>query len=232
MEFRVHRLKVTDSTNREAAAGEPGDVFVAEWQTAGRGRLDHRWQSAPGENLLMSAVFDVSGLPPAAAATFPLAVGLAVREVTGGRIKWPNDVLVGGRKIAGILCERQGDRIVAGIGINVRQRVFAPELAARTTSLAIEGSAVTVDEALERTLRALGRTYEVWRRDGFAALLPELAAVDELKGRRIAVRRTDDDDTPVRGICDGIAEDGSLVVAGERIYAGEAHVEYRGDSIC
>lgn len=225
MKFTIHRLKVTDSTNRDAASAAAGEVFVAEEQTAGRGRLDHRWLSAPGENLLMSAVFDVADLPVAEVATFPLVVGLAVREVTGGQIKWPNDVLVKGRKIAGILCERHGDRIVAGIGINVRQRVFAPEIAARTTSLALEGFDLSTDEVLDHLLVSLEQYYDAWRTDGFASLLPRLAAVDALKGRWVSVRRTDDDDLPAEGLCGGIAEDGSLLVAGERIYAGEAHVE-------
>lgn len=225
MKFKIHRLKVTDSTNRDAASAAAGEVFVAEEQTAGRGRLDHRWLSAPGENLLMSAVFDVADLPVAEVATFPLVVGLAVREVTGGQIKWPNDVLVNGRKIAGILCERHGDRIVAGIGINVRQRVFAPEIAARTTSLALEGLELSPDEVLNRVLVSLEQYYDIWRADGFASLLPRLEDVDALKGRRVSVRRTDDDDLPAEGLCGGIAEDGSLLVAGERIYAGEAHVE-------
>lgn len=225
MKFKIHRLKVTDSTNRDAASAAAGEVFVAEEQTAGRGRLDHRWLSAPGENLLMSAVFDVADLPVAEVATFPLVVGLAVREVTGGQIKWPNDVLVGGRKIAGILCERHGDRIVAGIGINVRQRVFDPEIAARTTSLALEGLDLSPDETLDHLLVSLERYYDIWRSDGFASLLPQLTAVDALKGRWVSVRRTDDDGSPAEGLCGGIAEDGSLLVAGERIYAGEAHVE-------
>lgn len=227
MKFEIHRLKVTGSTNQDAASASAGEVFVAEEQTAGRGRLDHRWLSAPGENLLMSAVFDVAGLPIAEVATFPLVVGLAVQEVTGGLLKWPNDVLVGGRKIAGILCERHGDRIVVGIGVNVRQRMFDPEIASRTTSLLLEGFDISTDDVLKRVLASLGALYEVWRSDGFASLLPRIKAVDALKGRWILVRRTDDDVSPAEGFCEGIAEDGSLLVAGERIYAGEAHVIMR-----
>jgi len=232
MKFDIHRLKVTESTNRDAESAPAGSVFVAEWQTAGRGRLDHRWLSAPGENLLMSVVFDVAGVTAAEVATFPLVVGLAVREVTGGMLKWPNDVLVNGRKIAGILCERHGDRVVAGIGINVCQREFSPEIAGRTTSLVLEGIGMSVDETLTRVLESLALLYECWRREGFGALLPKLQSADWLRGRMVCVRRTDDDSAPASGICGGIADDGSLLVAGERIYAGEAHVEMSKEESC
>ena len=78
MTWRIHHRDVTASTNLDARAGFPGDVFTADEQTAGRGRLDHAWHSAPGANLMFSAVLDVSGLAPDAVATLPLVVGLAV----------------------------------------------------------------------------------------------------------------------------------------------------------
>ncbi len=231
MTFRIHHRAVTRSTNLDAREGVPGDVFTADEQTAGRGRLDHRWLSAPGANLMLSAVLDVADLPPEQVATLPLAVGLAVhaaiaRFLPGGeiRLKWPNDVLVGGRKIAGILCERNGDGVIAGVGVNVNQTAFAPEIADRATSLAREGASTSVAEMRDAVLAELGRVHGTWRTAGFAALQARYAEVDFLKGRNVSVRQTDDDEVPLTGLCAGVQVDGTLCVGGRPVYAGEAHV--------
>lgn len=251
IDWRLHHKAETASTNVDARAGAHGDVYTADFQTAGRGRLDHKWQSPPGANLMMSAVLSVGGLSPEAVVTLPLVVGLAVvqavrallptgvaREVA---LKWPNDVLIGGRKVAGILCERNRDRIIVGIGINVKQRVFQPELADKAISLGsvptlLAGSVPTgtptgvgsVPRVREAVLEALGRWYETWREQGFAAVYPAICAIDFLRGQTLAVRQTDDDAEPVRGVCGGIQPDGSLLVGVTRVYAGEAHVEAIG----
>ena len=239
MDWRITHKSVTESTNKDALGGKPGDVFVADMQTAGRGRLDHRWLSAPGENLMMSAVVDVGDVPPQEVATLPLVAGLAVAQAVSGvfsghgnesraadvKIKWPNDVLIGWRKICGILCERIGDNVIVGIGVNVNQTAFPPEISDRATSVRLElDSLHDVANVRDEVLHRLRECIERWRKDGFAALLPELSSFDCLKGRRVAVRRTDDDGSPADGICGGIRSDGMLDVAGEAISAGEAHV--------
>lgn len=234
MKWRIIHKPVTASTNADAHHGIPGDVFTADFQTAGRGRLDHVWRSCAGKNLMMSAVVDVSGLEPERVATFPLVVGLSVCEAVEmmGRslqvlLKWPNDVLVGGRKLAGILCERFGDSVIAGVGVNVGEREFPSDIADRATSLSLllpAGAVPAVDEVRDAVLERLAANLPAWRGRGLAAHLPRLAARDCLAGREIAVLRTDGDAAPARGACGGISEDGSLIVAGERIYAGEAHV--------
>ena len=234
MKWRIIHKSVTASTNADAHHGKPGDVFTADFQTAGRGRLDHVWKSCAGKNLMMSAVVDVSGLEPECVATFPLIVGLSVCEAVEmmgqslqALLKWPNDVLVGGRKLAGILCERIGDSVIAGVGVNVGEREFPSDIADRATSLSLllpAGAVPTVDEVRDAVLERLAANLPAWRERGLAAHLPRLAARDCLAGREIAVLRTDGDAEPARGACGGIAEDGSLIVAGERIYAGEAHV--------
>ncbi len=234
MKWRIIHKSVTASTNADAHHGKPGDVFTADFQTAGRGRLDHVWKSCAGKNLMMSAVVDVSGLEPDRVATFPLVVGLSVCEAVErmGRslqplLKWPNDVLVGGRKLAGILCERFGDSVIAGVGVNVGEREFPSDIADRATSLSLllpAGAVPAVDEVRDAVLERLAANLPAWRERGLAAHLPRLAARDCLAGREIAVLRTDGDAEPARGACGGIAEDGSLIVSGERIYAGEAHV--------
>ncbi len=246
MKFRIHHKAVTASTNLDARAGAPGDVYTAAEQTAGRGRLTHRWLSPPGVNLMMSAVFDVEGLAPELVSTFPLMAGLAVRDALvrflpngtekrkGGAaapavlLKWPNDVLVDGRKIAGILCERLGECVIAGIGVNVNETSFDPEIAPRATSLAClrgAGGIVSVDMVRDAVLAALDRRFADWRAKGFAAMHADYVAVDALAGRTISVRQTDDDTAPITGRCDGVMPDGTLLVAGTPIFAGEAHVQ-------
>lgn len=234
MKWRIIHKSVTASTNADAHHGKPGDVFTADFQTAGRGRLDHVWKSCAGKNIMMSAVVDASGLEPERVATFPLVVGLSVCEAVErmgqslqALLKWPNDVLVGGRKLAGILCERIGDSVIAGVGVNVGEREFPSDIADRATSLSLllpAGAVPAVDEVRDAVLERLAANLPAWRERGLAAHLPRLAARDCLAGREIAVLRTDGDVEPARGACGGIAEDGSLIVAGERIYAGEAHV--------
>ena len=229
--WTVHHKAVTESTNADARGGRPGDVFTADEQTAGRGRLDHVWISPPGENLTLSAVLDVSGRNPQEVATLPLVVGLATATAASllllrqTWIKWPNDVLVDGRKVAGVLCERHGDNVVAGVGINVNQKVFAPEIALRATSLVqVDGRERPLEMVLRAFLKVLGPLYDSWRRDGFAAVHPLVAACDMLKGKRVSVRQTDSDASPLAGPCGGIQKDGTLLVGDTPVYAGEAHV--------
>lgn len=231
MKWTIHHRQATASTNQDAHAGKPGDVYTADYQTAGRGRLDHKWISPPNTNLLMSAVLSVEGVPPETVPTFSLAVGLAVCRAIAPfsstlrglspRLKWPNDVLLNGKKVAGILCERQGNNVIAGIGINVKDQKFSEEIEDNAISLGA-GSRDVVRDAV---LKEIGTVYEKWRHLGFLSIYDEISEVDWLKGRRLSVYQTDEDETPVTGLCEGIAKDGSLVVDGRSIYAGEAHID-------
>ena len=252
MTGQIHHKDETESTNLDARLGRHGDVFTADYQTAGRGRLDHKWLSPPGTNLMMSAVLSVEGLSPEQVATLPLVVGLAVCKALFGmvgrsvpdcsgaqgtarptvQLKWPNDVLIGGKKLAGILCERNGDVVIAGIGVNVGQTEFPPEIADRATSLALLSADVfrlpsSVLSVRDAILRELDGCYSLWREKGFIAVYPEIAAVDWLKGREVAVLQTDDDDSPVVGVSGGIQPDGSLDVGGGKVYAGEVHLRWK-----
>ena len=178
--WRVHHRTITESTNKDARAGVPGEVFTSDLQTAGRGRLDHHWLSPLGENLLMSAVVGVADVPPEEVATLPLVAGLAVANMASEfflhrgkadtaaavRLKWPNDVLVDGQKLCGILCERVEDRVIVGLGLNVRQMRFAPEIEGRATSLLRELGAdrnVRVSDVREHVLEHLGDALAQWR---------------------------------------------------------------------
>ncbi len=230
--MRIFHKDVTGSTNLDARRGVAGDVFVAEFQTAGRGRLDHAWHAAKGLNLTFSVVLDVGEKEPSEVATLPLVVGLAVagavKEVLGksAAIKWPNDVLVGGKKICGILCERAANGVIAGIGVNVNQVEFPEGIRERATSIALEvGAAVEKEKVLEAILKALEARHGAWVRGGFGAVYADFEEVDLLKGKKVAVFQTDGDCAPVEGVCGGIQRDGTLLVGNEFICAGEAHIK-------
>jgi BirA family biotin operon repressor/biotin-[acetyl-CoA-carboxylase] ligase len=199
--FRTILHGVVDSTNERAlaavAAGRArdGDVHVATAQTAGRGRRGARWESAPGQGLYASLVLrPTPPSPPAPAVT--MMAGLAVLDAVHGlglaaaRLKWPNDVLVGEAKLAGILVETRGldpaaPHLVVGIGVNVAQRAFplALERERPVTSLALEGLEATPQALLEALLEALA---ERWRQ---ARGEPAKLAGDYLDGARLAGRR-------------------------------------------
>jgi len=233
--FDIVALNETDSTNRVAAeSGHPWQVFTAEHQTAGRGRIGHRWLAPPGVNLAMSVVLPVGDLPLETVVTLPLVVGHSVLMAIAGlrgvkpMLKWPNDILIDGLKVCGILCERHGDNVIAGIGINVFEREFPAEIAATATWLAKYCKVMTVSEVRDAVLKHLGQDFDRVKSGGFAAIYPELEEVDCLRGRELAVLQTDTDTVPIRGVCGGIAPDGSLDVGGHLVYAGEAHILKEG----
>jgi BirA family transcriptional regulator, biotin operon repressor / biotin---[acetyl-CoA-carboxylase] ligase len=169
----VRVVAQTGSTNddvaREAEAGAAeGLVVVAESQTAGRGRLDRTWVSPPRAGLTFSMLLR-PGVAPARRAWLPLLVGLslrrAVRRVAGleAGLKWPNDLVVDGRKLAGVLAQVVGDAAVVGVGLNVSTR--RDELPnGDASSLALEGAGCTDREALLRAvLRQFAEDYLAWR---------------------------------------------------------------------
>jgi BirA family biotin operon repressor/biotin-[acetyl-CoA-carboxylase] ligase len=173
-----HDIRVvaeTGSTNADllAAAGSgigEGVVLAAEAQSAGRGRMGRRFVSPPRAALMFSVLLRPAAVPLAVRGWVPLLTGVAVASALRGgaavnaRLKWPNDVLVNGAKVAGILAEQSGDAIVVGTGINVstsRDELPVPE----ATSLALEGAAGTDRGVLlARVLAELERWYRAWAR--------------------------------------------------------------------
>jgi len=218
---RLH-LRTTTSTNDRArtlaAAGAPhGTVVSAAEQTAGRGRQGRTWSAPPGRALLVSVVLRD---PPT---LLPLTAALAVAEIAGdeARIKWPNDVLVDGRKIAGILAEGrpQDGWAVLGIGLNVALRIedLPPELHDTAGTLGLEPA--DVEPTLRRLLDALERTLAL----GDAELLSAYRARDALEGQEVRWASG-------RGRAAGIDGEGRLIVElpdGGRtaLSAGEVHLE-------
>ncbi|MEP6814492.1 MAG: biotin--[acetyl-CoA-carboxylase] ligase, partial [Marmoricola sp.] len=198
--WRLEHLTATGSTNAVAAGlvasgAEPGLVVVTDHQTAGRGRLDRAWETPAGVALTFSAVVD-PGVPDARWPWLPLLAGLAVaaavRRATGveATLKWPNDVLVAERKLAGILVERvlANDRPVAvvGVGVNVHQTELPVEGA---TSLALAGPAVDRADLLEAILERLAAELADWRAAGGdpVRLLPAYTRACSTIGHQVTV---------------------------------------------
>jgi BirA family biotin operon repressor/biotin-[acetyl-CoA-carboxylase] ligase len=162
-------------------------VLVAEEQTAGRGRLGRTWTSVPGAALTFSVLLRPVTVPAARRGWLPLLAGVAVasavRSVTGNVVdnggvgavlKWPNDVLVGDRKLAGILAEQSPDAsaVVIGMGLNVAtpaEALPASPVGLPATSLLVEGAAVSREALLIEILRQLERWYVAFRADPDAA---------------------------------------------------------------
>jgi BirA family biotin operon repressor/biotin-[acetyl-CoA-carboxylase] ligase len=158
------------AAERNAQASVEGIVVVADEQTAGRGRRGHTWFSPPGSGLYVSVVLTPGRArvdPVRATTLLTLAAGVAIAEgietASGLRVdlKWPNDVYVGRRKLAGILAEKSaGDGVVLGYGINVGPMAYPPEIAHRATSLETElGRGVDRHLLFAETLAALARRY-------------------------------------------------------------------------
>lgn len=224
---KLHFAPSTESTNTDAMAaarkGAPhGSVWFADEQTAGRGRGDHRWQSAAGEGLYVSVLLRPE-LPAARLPMLPLAAGLAaaeaIRSVTGLPIdlRWPNDLLIGPRKAGGILVEstissKGLTHAVVGIGINVHQRSFDPGLATPATSLDVEcGARVSRQALLIALLQALEREAAALARTDAPAMIP--GRVEQLstwtRGRSVAVHGPQ----ACVGVTVGLDESGFLRVA-------------------
>ena len=215
-----------------------GTVVVADEQTAGRGRQGRTWASPPGRHLYLSAVvrLDPAARPPLERAALTLAVGVGVVDAvraagaTTAALKWPNDVLAAGRKLAGVLCEATGDAIVVGIGVNLAGSPdeLPPELRERATTLAAvlggDGPPVAVDRAAFTAL--LLATLEPWL-DRFAAGGP--AAIVEPWQDRMAsgLRLTwDRQGGPIAGRALGLDGQGALLLLDD---AGHVHRVVAGD---
>jgi BirA family biotin operon repressor/biotin-[acetyl-CoA-carboxylase] ligase len=205
----IEYYPIVDSTMRVAAGRPLGSVILAEEQTAGQGRHGHSWHSEPGTGIYLSIV-----LRPAPLLT--MALGLATAEaiaaVTGIAcdLRWPNDVLVGGKKAAGILVQLSDGVAIGGIGINVNQTAFPVELAGIATSLRIEAwRQYSREEILLALIPAI---------DSFAGLPDEAIlrlfaqASSYACGRRVVVEQPEG---VVRGVTCGLTDAGYLRVRQE-----------------
>lgn len=181
---RLDVVQQTGSTNDDLlaaarAGAAEGTVLVAEHQTRGRGRQGRQWESRTGSALIFSVLLRPAGVPPADRGWLPLLTGVAVaralREMAGvdAGLKWPNDVLAGGAKLAGILAEQGGEAIVVGVGLNVaatRDELPPPGPGALPpTSLAVLGGRTDRETLLAAILAELEDWYRRWTRPGLGA---------------------------------------------------------------
>jgi BirA family biotin operon repressor/biotin-[acetyl-CoA-carboxylase] ligase len=203
-----------------------GAVAVTEHQTSGRGRERRPWEDVAGKSLLLSLLLR----PPAGTPTQQVALvaGLAVAEAVEERrdaagIKWPNDVLLEGRKVAGVLLEASEGAVVCGIGINVAQRedeLPAGGAVPAGSVLAVTGTAPDRAALLASLLEILEHRYDAWCRAELVPLLDELESRNVLRGRRVEVGG-------VSGVAGSIAPDGRLTVVrddGTSVLVGSGEV--------
>lgn len=240
---RIEYFSETESTNSNAealarAGADEGTVVIADAQTRGRGRLGRSWVSPANRNLYLSIVLR----PPIAAEEAPrlaLVAGLAATEAVrewcpGAVLKWPNDVLVDGRKVAGILAEMgmNGDQlgfVIMGIGVNLNIEIdeFPEELRDKAGSLLVATRTVVDRVAFaDRLLSCFEERYQQFVTRGFATLRPAWEAVSCLTGRRV---RIDEPQRSYEGEVLGLADDGTLRLrdaAGREVYvvAGDVTV--------
>lgn len=225
----VFFLPETSSTMDEARKlvklGFPsGTAVMADRQESGRGRFpDRKWQAEGGKNLLCTLIL---GPEAAGLSGFPLRIGLAICRAVdlfsiqlglypaaSPALKWPNDVLIADRKLAGILCEASGDAVYVGFGINLNQTAFPPELAKKATSLALALGMKDGDEPLDRfrflelvlDQIALVLGESAWRREAEALLWRRGERCRFLSG-------LPESNCVVEGEITGLSDSGSLLI--------------------
>jgi len=223
---RIYHFFKTDSTNavamRLGEQGEPhGTLVLAEEQTAGRGRFGHTWHSEKTAGIYMTALLRPA-IPPQQAPLITLLAGLAVRdavvEQTGltPDLRWPNDLLLGKKKICGILTEMNAEPdqihfVVLGIGINVNHARMPEELAATATSLRIESGRIhSRVELVARLLRHLDSYYNRFLKEGAEAIVTRFSEVSSYaRGKRVRISSPSGTFT---GVTDGLEPGGVLRV--------------------
>ena len=225
---QIHHYYKIASTNSEAmrcaAEGAPeGSVFLAEEQLAGRGRGAHNWHSARSAGIYCSVILRPA-MPPSDALLFSLAVGLAIRAAVVEiapqlrvDLKWPNDMLLGGKKFCGILTEMNAEAarvryLVVGVGINVNQAKFPAELREIATSLKIEtGTEWSRLELCAALLKSLDREYRSFVEDAGAreAILRRFEeSSPSVRGRKVSI----EENGGLTGLTEGLDERGFLRV--------------------
>lgn len=229
---RVFSFAELDSTNNEARrlaaeGAEEGTLVIAERQTAGRGRRGRVWHSPPGTGLWCSLLVR----PPATLtpSLVPLLLGTAIARsirtccAVPALLKWPNDVLINGGKMAGILCEAGPGGLVAGFGINVNQEEFPPELPAATSILLQCGQSTDRVLLLRAVLEEAERLYLEACSQGPASLIAAATALLSTLGRQVEVQLEGE---TLRGLACGLEEDGALQLQEE---GGNRHLIRAGD---
>jgi len=219
-----------------AEGGESGTVCLAEYQHSGRGRRGRSWHGRYGQNLCMSLLWRYD-FGPGALGGLSLAVAVALwraltqQGLVGIGIKWPNDLIYGGEKLAGILLEVQGESggptsITIGIGLNVTMSVGEGIDQPWCALTEVAGHKIDRNQLAAAILLELGSVLSEYGKTGFSAVAAEFDKADLLRGRSVTLLQGAE--APRRVRVTGVAEDGALLVQGptgnERIYSGEVSV--------
>lgn len=232
----IHFDSSVDSTNEWAfrAGGMRGEVFLADFQTGGRGRLGRPWESPAGKNILLSVV-DTTPAPPGKFFQLSLVAGVAFLEglkkiapQTPFKLKWPNDILINGKKCGGILAETRELTAVVGIGINVN--TSPDEFSATVAPLATSLKSVTgKDWGREEIIAACLNAYEAWRerfrKEGIKPVIAAWNEHNDLIGKKVKV---EDGKSSFSGTVEGLDAEGFLVVN----VNGEKQTVISGDVTC
>lgn len=256
----VHFAEITDSTNlwakKYAAEGNGhGNLFAAELQTAGRGRLGRKWMAPAGSNITMSLLLRPDFAPqyaPMLTLVMGLSVAQAVKEMLGQKsadgesfagaenfaemgIKWPNDVVISGKKICGILTEMSLEgssirEVVVGVGINVNLETVEEEIKEVATSLYLEtGRKYDRNEMIHRVMERFEDNYEKFLQTlDLTGLMEDYNQLLINRGRQVRVL---DPKEPFEGIAKGINGQGELLVQcedGSCVAVGAGEVSVRG----
>lgn len=200
-----------------------GDWLIAECQTAGRGRSGRAWDSPTG-NLYASGLVDAHANDPLTP-TLALVAAVALVDAIGSssvQLKWPNDALSDGAKLAGILLERQGDHVVIGIGVNLAHH---PALLDRpTASLAELGITLTPETAIAALAEAFARWLDIWRTYGLGPI--RSAWLDRAHPVGTAISAALPDGSRIEGQFGGLTDDCALIL---RLADGGQRVIHAGD---
>jgi BirA family biotin operon repressor/biotin-[acetyl-CoA-carboxylase] ligase len=238
---KIYSFETIDSTNNCARAlagcwAEEGTLVLAERQTAGKGRLGRTWLANPYENLTFSLILRPT-LPPEALNLLPLYAAVAVAEAIehesglSVECKWPNDLLIGGKKTAGILLEgslkEEGlEYVVLGIGVNVNQTTFPEDISPRATSLKVQGGRdIDRIRLLREILRTLEIHYTAIMKKGFHNLLPLWLSRTTMINREISVTQGG---SVISGIVRGLSPEGALILdsggSEKTLFAGDVTI--------
>lgn len=226
----IRTVAETGSTNADMLllardGAEEGLWLRAERQTAGRGRLGRAWLSPDGNLYASTLVRLRPGNPQPASLALVAAVALqeaiAVFGVTA-ELKWPNDLLLQGAKLSGVLLERAGDAVVIGIGVNVAHHPDLPDRP--TTSLAAAGTPVVAQTLLDVLAESFARWLARWRGEGLGPVRTAWLAAAHPVGTALTARLPDG--STREGLFDGLDPDGALIL---RLASGERHVIHAAD---
>lgn len=215
-------VEATESTQALLGPDDPeGAVVAAGHQTAGRGRLGRRWEAPPGTALTFSLLLR----PPAAAPIqqLSLVAGLAVAETVedaldlSAQIKWPNDVMVDRRKVAGILAEARDGIVVLGIGVNVNQTREELPVDTAASLRTVDGTERELAPLLADVLARLEQHHDAWTGGGLDGVFDGIGSRDFLRGRRVSVDGR-------AGVAGGLDREGRLLVDGVPVASGEVEL--------